>query len=373
MRKPTLIIVAFFSFVLGLSAQAIIENPIKPLAKNAGRVIMLKEVLKISDEGTGQYYFKYPRSLRIAPDSSIFVQDENQILHFNKEGKFVRNYFKKGQGPGEMSYAGNILFTDKSIILQNSSPNKILWFDYDGRFLRDFAIRQMSGSLLQLLMFLNNVYYFNEWGFPRVKGKADYVDIPYRILAMSEGAEALKSLTSFPVKNYVIAPPGGGRMVYEIAIFIVVPYQTKFLAISHTSEYLLKLYDSEKNQVIRAFKRAYKRVKSPPLTEESKKGGGKDYTKPFQQYLNDIANIYAHKDEMWVVTSTSDKDKGVLIDVFNFKGTFIDNFYLQAPEKAKIIFSRGRTETTAVSGDYFYSIEKNETETYVIKKYKIGA
>lgn len=370
--KIVLIIFVYFSFALGLSAQAIVENPEKPPAKSAGRVVRLEEVLKISDEGTNRYYFKYPRSLRIAPDDSIFIQDENQILHFHKDGRFVRNYFKKGQGPGEMSYAGNILFTDNNIILQNSSPNKILWFDDDGRFIKDFAIRQKTGSLLQLLLFLNDVYYFTEWEFPRVKGELDYVDVPYNLLGIRGNMEALKSLTSFPVKNYVMASPGAGGRIYEIAVFIAVPYQAKFLVISHTSEYLLKLYDPEKNQVIRAFTRSYKRVKSQSPSEESKIARAQDDAKPPQKYMNDIVNIYTHKDAIWVATSTSDKNKGVLIDVFNFEGSFIDNFYLKAPEKARINFSRGRTESTAVSGNYFYAIEKNENGTFTIKKYEIG-
>ena len=42
-----------------LRAQTVIENPATPLAKNAGRVVALKEVLRIKDEGEA-YYFKYP-------------------------------------------------------------------------------------------------------------------------------------------------------------------------------------------------------------------------------------------------------------------------------------------------------------------------
>ncbi|MCX6574896.1 MAG: hypothetical protein NTV82_00725, partial [Candidatus Aminicenantes bacterium] len=66
----------FILFVLSIcigasicSAQTIIQNPEKPLAKNAGRVVALKEVLRIVDEGD-KYYFKYPSLLHIAPDES---------------------------------------------------------------------------------------------------------------------------------------------------------------------------------------------------------------------------------------------------------------------------------------------------------------
>jgi hypothetical protein len=62
---------------LSASAQQIVENPAKPLNPNAGRVITLSEVLRITDEGTDQYYFEYPERLHIAPDGSIFVLDRD--------------------------------------------------------------------------------------------------------------------------------------------------------------------------------------------------------------------------------------------------------------------------------------------------------
>ncbi len=97
------------SFSAMLSAQ-IVENPAKPKAANAGRVVTPTEVLSISDEGRSDYYFKYPQQLATAPDGSLFVIDENQLLWFGPDGAFERNLFKKGQGPGEMASAGACLF-----------------------------------------------------------------------------------------------------------------------------------------------------------------------------------------------------------------------------------------------------------------------
>ena len=374
MKTAFLAIPIVLVFSLLASSQQVIENPEKPLAKNAGRVLELKEVLKILDGGTDQYYFKYPRNLCIAPDESIFVQDENQILQFDKTGRFLRNYFKKGQGPGEMNYAGNIVFTDKNIIIQDSYLKKILWFDYGGRFIKDLTIRQISGSILRLILFLNNVYYFDEWEFPSVKGEPDYIDVLDSILAISDSAEEIKSLMSFTVKKYVIPSSHGGGGFFDIGRFMAISHQNRYLVISHTSEYLLKIYDPTRNQIVRTFKRAYERAKPPPEIDESKKSGfivkGKRFTAPEQKYLNDVANIFAQKDEIWIATSTDDKNKGQLIDVFNFEGIYIDSFYFKPPEKTKINFTQ--TDGCAVSGDFLYTIDKNEDGTYAIKKYQIG-
>ncbi len=52
----------------------VIENPAKPLAKNAGRVVAPEEVLAISDEGTSEFYFKWPHALAAGlklPESAL--------------------------------------------------------------------------------------------------------------------------------------------------------------------------------------------------------------------------------------------------------------------------------------------------------------
>jgi hypothetical protein len=81
---------ALLSWHLSSAAQ-VIENPAKPRAKNAGRAVVPKEILAISDEGRSDFYFKWPGNLRVAPDGSLFVRDENQFLQFDKDGRFRRN------------------------------------------------------------------------------------------------------------------------------------------------------------------------------------------------------------------------------------------------------------------------------------------
>ena len=76
-------------------------NPVTPLSKNAGRVLSLKEVMRIIDTGRN-FYFKYLHSIKIAPNGSIFVKDDEELLQFDSKGKFNRNFSKKGQGPGEI-------------------------------------------------------------------------------------------------------------------------------------------------------------------------------------------------------------------------------------------------------------------------------
>jgi len=76
MKKPALILTSIFVFTFIILAQTIIENPEKPLNKNAGRVIQLKELMRITDE-EGKFYFSSPWDIKVAKDGSIFMSTEN--------------------------------------------------------------------------------------------------------------------------------------------------------------------------------------------------------------------------------------------------------------------------------------------------------
>ncbi|MGA2532992.1 MAG: 6-bladed beta-propeller [Candidatus Aminicenantales bacterium] len=354
------------------SAQALIENPAAAKAKNAGRAVAAREVLVISDEGRGDFFFQWPHNLKVAPDGSLLIQDKDQLLQFDKNGKFLRNLFKKGQGPGEMISVVTCLFDEKHVIVQAGMPGKLLWIDAAGTCDREVPIRTKTPFLTALLVH-GGVFYMHSATFPRVEGEPGIVDAPQNIVAFNASTGETKTLRSFPARQFVVTSPKGGGGMFDISKLIAISFQGTHLVLTHTCEYLLKLYDPASDTVLREFRRAYKRIKSPPLTEEQKKGGlsidGKHYTQPQLTYANDVINLFAHGDMIWAVTSTRDREKGVVVDVFDADGTYTDAFYLQLPEAA--LRNIGYPEMCALGDDGLWIIEPSKDGTYAVRKYQI--
>lgn len=351
--------------ISGGFAQTVIENPATPASKTAGRMIALKEILKITDE-SGEFFFKSPGNLREGPDGSIYLRDDEQILRFDKNGKFVRNYFKKGQGPGEMTYAIGLFPTQAGLCVQASDPQKLVWFDDAGKLLKEPSVRPKGRMSMILAGISNDIYYFYGNEFPRVSGEPQYVDNPYSLMAWNEGSEEPKALSAFPVKCYIVTSrlgAGSGGMM-AIARFLAVPNGSKSFVIVHTSEYLLKVFDVGSNTVVRTITRKYDRIEPPPPSAEDKKPimmiDNKQISFPRQKFLNDISNVIVQGEKIWAVTSTKDPKKGTLVDVYDAAGKYIDAFYLNIPAPIYRIF-----------GDHLYAAEKNPDETYAIKKYVI--
>lgn len=366
MSKSMSTILCFIILSSVITAQDVIENPEKPLNKNANRVVELVESMRIDDVG-GDFYFKYPRNPKISPDGSLFIQDHEQLLQFDQSGYLVRNYFKKGQGPGEMQEVGDYFFADEALIVHDRRLQKILWFDFEGKLIEELRIHELP-VFARLHLFRQGTYYFFGHRIPSTEGKPEVIEVPYDLIAVSEGGEKIEPVISFPVESFAISTGRSGAMA-SIAELVAAPFKED-LAVCHTQQYLLKILDLESGKIIRSFRRKYKRVKVP---KDRRVGGsigisGKTYTAP-REYFNDISRLFSREDLLWVVTSTVEKEKGVMVDVFNFEGEYVDNFYLKIPGEDDPIAIGYRPMT--ISNGFFFTTTRNEDETYSIIKYRI--
>lgn len=356
MKKAFLVGFGFFVLILWprADAQTVIDNPAKPLNPKAGRVVTLKEELRIADTGEG-YYFKSPYGIKAAPDGSIFVQDgHQQLLQFDPQGHFIRNFLKIGQGPGEMTQLMNFLLTPEHVIMFGG-PLKILHMDYKGQVMKELGLPK--GTMFrELLNYRNGTYYFYEDKRPRLEGGAKWMDVSQAIVAVSDEGNTVADLASFPSRRFVTVLPGGVTSQTLFSSLIIVLFgDTKYL-LTHSPEYLAKLFDVDKKEVVCQFRRNYKRVKRPSGLTGGVRGPGGAGPEP-PEYLNDITGLHVTGDQFFVQTSTVDKKNGILMDVFNSEGRYIDNFYLKYSNKDLEPRNPGKRLTFA--GDYvFIAIKK---------------
>ncbi len=356
----------------------IIENPAKPKAANAGRVVVPEEVLSISDEGTRDFYFEVPHDLTITPDGALLLLDKFQVLQFDRFGKFVRNLYRKGQGPGEMSnVVRGCLTTAKNIIVLGDSPSKLIFFDYEGTFQKEISLRDAAGPKLRpkILLAMGPMFYLQSADWPLGKGDPKYMEVPNTITVLDASTSESRRLSSFPTISYVISGDGGRETgLYEISTFLAVPFNKRYLALSHTSEYLIKIYDPAADRLIREFRRDYRRVKPEPPSETEKIGnikiGDKRYPRPEQKFQNDVKAILTRENEIWAVTSTKDGSKGVLIDVFDDRGMYKDCFYLKLPRPA--LYSIDYLRYCALDGDFLWIVERDDDDICTVKKYRLA-
>jgi hypothetical protein len=336
-----------------LASGQIVENPAKPLAKNAGRILQLTEVWKITDDG-GEFFFRNPRDLQIAEDGSIFVADADEFLKFSPEGKFLKDLYKKGQGPGEMSGGGVFRYRlcGQDIFVLSGNSKSFWRADLEGRFQESIDITTLGdpdfiGALPDGFLFLT----FTMWSPNEMTGK--FVEVPFIVSFVGRhGGKPLDILTI--MRRSFLAPHAA---MYDPLVMEPSP-DGRALYMFKGWDHMIEVLDPASGATIKKFNRRYPKVRfiwTEKQEEERRKMGGPRY-----EFEPDINNLYPTGDHLWVETSTNDKAKGRLYDVFDKDGRFLDSFYLGA----------GRT-LMAVREDAVFCREKNEDESLTVVKYRI--
>lgn len=120
----------------GIGHQAIKLSP-------EGKVLMTLGTKGVS--GSGPAHFDQPTDVVEAPNGDLFVTDShrdgtnNRVVHFRKDGTYVREWGRKGAGPGEFSEPHTIAMDSQGrLFVGDRENNRIQIFDQSGRFLADW-------------------------------------------------------------------------------------------------------------------------------------------------------------------------------------------------------------------------------------------
>lgn len=126
-----------------------------------------KEFLISSVVDTIEYIvLETPRSLVIANirlvvsfNEYLFVRSQGCIYQFLKNGQYVRQIGRQGQGPGEYIVAGNVFIDELNNEIVVCS-DKLLFYSMEGDFLRSQVIQAMGGA------FSDSVLWIGTYGSP---------------------------------------------------------------------------------------------------------------------------------------------------------------------------------------------------------------
>jgi hypothetical protein len=326
----------------------VITNPARPLHKDPGRILEVREKLRIRDTGD-RFYLKWPSSPAIGPDGSIFLMDRGQLLRFSPEGAFLTNLVKPGQGPGELESLNRYLLEEGTVFAADGRTNKVVHMTLDGRYLGEWRSQDYFETMTRgwIVGSLENL--------PKVTGVL--ADATYHFYCTSRSDAAIRKTYAFQGRFYRNPPvmmrwdflnwvPGAGR---------------DLLFISLSRDYEIKVLDLAAGRVIRSFSRAYPKVPfSPPENMKAVYARGGT---PKPDFESDILELFLPGLSLWIRTSTVDPQKGQLFDVFSAEGDFLDSFFVPVQHKIlgvvdDVIFVQETAEDGTISIVLYKNIER---------------
>lgn len=338
--------------ITALGFGQIVENSSKPSAKDAGRVLKLTEAWRITDKG-GEFFFQFPNNLQVADDRTIFIADQKELLRFSPEGRFIKNIVRPGQGPGEIGEYFTYFLFGHDVFIQDMESQRFWRADFDGILQNQINLvsrdyRGFLGALPDGFLFLKTV-----WP-PMSERTGKPMEVTHIVTFVSRDGLEQRDIGIFRPKDF-LSPQSAMSLTAKIT---VLSPDLKLLYAFYGGDYMIEVVDIASGRTVRRFTRAYPRVRH--VERDFEADFRKKYGSPKLEFEIDVKSLNPVGDHVWVETSTDDKAKGRLIDVFDRDGRFIDSFYLGAGK-----------QLMAVREGYLFCQEKNEDETITIVKYRV--
>jgi hypothetical protein len=324
MKKKSAILLTIMVLAAFVQGQTRADNPKQPLAKNAGRVLELKEVLRITEKGDQFYFGASPGGFvgeGVNTDGYIYIQaGKNQILKFTPGGEFIKNIIRGGQGPGEVSPYFKFLVGGPDVFIVDFGQNRVIRLTTAGELVHQWTVPRAYDDLIGIL---GDGLLFSRTNYPPIEErKGKLMDTPHEVLRVSKDGLEEKLVHTFSVLRFFAQ----GAAAFWAPFHAAVSDDGRFLFVNHTAEYEISVLDLGTGKIIRNFTREYRRVKHVPFPGEAKFSREYNFKRLYEA---DITGLYVFRDRLWVKTSTTDKENGTLFDVFSFDGTYLDVFVLK--------------------------------------------
>ncbi len=327
--------------------------------KNPGRSLHLTEVQRITDYEE-DFVFKRIRGIKIAEDGSIFIRGTIQVLKFTPEGKYVKNFIKKGEGPGEVKYLSDFILSKDNVLVGSIMPVKLINFSQSGTLKSELTIQGLSTFASLFEHFMERSYFVSS-DLELNKQKSGVISRANELSYIDQSGKVIKMNLSFDTKDLMIKKSSkNGVMVNidELTRFLRAFDKKRYLYLSYKERYHISQIDLESGKIVREIIRNYK-----PVTFEKIKYTKKEdielYKLYDRKYYNDIYKLAVYKNNLIIFTSTMNKKGEILIDVFNSEGKYIDNFFVKIPGvkrpddliRKPVLFHHGYLWTTGTDED----------------------
>ena len=302
--------------------------------------LILTEDLCIAEDEVGDFIFSEIRTIEVDDEGNIYVADSKEVCVkvFDKNGKHIRTFGKKGQGPGEIQFFTRVhMFAGKEIMIYDGGNNRLSFYSLDGEFLREIstgkyrfarAIPDSKGNIIGQVMIIgakivHEIKKFNPELNPILEIATIEVARSPRVFNPVSPVISVRLM-----KNDHIA--WGNSLKYEI--FIVNPEGKTIRKI--VKDYMpVRISEAEK-----------KKMTKDALGDRGIPPGWKlEFPKNYHPFYYFICD---DEDRIYAQTYEKDKKGDIYFDVFDTEGRYIIRFSL--PE-----------------GEYPYIIKKNKMYTYI--------
>ena len=328
----------------------VVYNPKVPASLQE---VVIKEDLVISGESeTGEYALSDIRAVQVDQEENIYVLDlmDVRVKVFDKNGKGIRNFGKKGQKFGELQLPYRMyMVSGKELMFYDISNRRISYFSLDGKCLREISTRNQM--------------------FDRTMTDSKGYIIGYFFIPGETYTHELKKFNKKLTPVMTLVTIEEERTPYVIEM-LDTTLQFRLMdndniVWSHPSTYEIFIVSPE-GKTLRKIVKAYDSVK---ITEAEKKQMIESRTVPpeykitFPEYYNPLYYLLCDEDDrIYVRTFERDNKGGFYYDVFNSEGRNIAKFSVPGNELIFTVRKNNMYAVVSKGGNEFSSVKRYSVE-----------
>lgn len=188
-----------------------------------------------------------PDQLRVAGDRCYILQGETVFIYSLKDLKLIKQFGKKGEGPGEVMtiafISNNLAVQDNKLVVD--AINKVIFFSRDGVFEKEVRKKGQVANVLPV---------GDGFVITRLRPDEERKKLYAAVTLVDAEMNVSKELHAEPVaqqgRDVQLVPDGANMAVYEDKIFVE----------KSTEGFVIDVYDSKGNELYKI------RKDIPPLT-----------------------------------------------------------------------------------------------------------
>jgi hypothetical protein len=382
MRKPVAVVAAISAStaLIGLAACAKKDKtsaaayPVKIESVDGVRTVVnpafpkegvfryaLQEDLTVGGEGGGaESVLNQPQFLDVDAQGNIYVLDWGDVDFkvFAPDGRLLRKFGKKGQGPGEFDIpAYFVVGADGRIFLLSMRHHQLTTLDNAGKYLSSFRV---DGSCRSLGVDSQNRIYYSQLLYPEAGGEEyELVQNKMALFKTDELGRVKVRLGEFldVTMLWKVMKVGEGMTSQSMTSrescttsWLVGPDDRVF--IGYNKDYRIDVRDSDWKLLFR-FGREFTPIRHPQYKP--------DAAHPeFYPAFSDRRKFFDGEANLWLEQYVEEGVKDHVFDVFSADGIYLKQ--IRVPETLHL-----------VRGDKAYSIIRQEDEFLVVKRFKLVA